>query len=471
MRDGGFTTGAAGTTGWAERRLGIELSAAPGPMGVRLEELVGVAIRRNPRRAHLLVSTVLGKHRPTDPDLIRGAALLLGRLVGRALGDPLGDPLGDAAFGTDGELLMRALRGEQGAAAALATPPSRRRSDDLLVIGYAETATALGQTVADALGADYLSSTRREVPSAVTAGGFEEEHSHATNHRLLPDETALLEAGTVVLVDDELTTGTTVLNTVAMLEGIRAGRRYVVAALVDLRSPGSAGRLTEAVSALGADLQVVALAGGEVGVPTDVLERAASLRAEPPARPLTRPPQERHPVNAAEWIEGAWPAGTRHHGRHGYRQADRDRFEPALAALARTVAARLPAGRVHVLGTEELMYLPQRLAGRLAALLPDTRVTSSATTRSPVVVVDDPEYPIRSGIVFAEHDDPADGPGDRFAYNLGAPGRFDAIVLVLDERGRTERLTGPDGLLPQLTGLAARVLVVAVPDGDPEVAP
>lgn len=456
MRDGGSTTDAAGATAWTARRLGIRLTAVPGPLGVPLEELVGLAVRRNPRRAHLLVSTVLGKHRPTDPDLVRGAALLLGRLVAQVLGGSTGD----AAVGADGDLLLRALRGDRAAAAALAAPPSPGGAG-VLVIGYAETATALGQTVADALGADYLSSTRREIASAVAGGGFDEEHSHATTHRLLPDEPALLEAGTVVLVDDELTTGTTVLNTVAMLERIRAGRRYVVAALVDLRSPGSAGRLTEAVRAFGADLQVVALTGGEVEVPADVLERAAALQKAP-----ARPPQECHPVSTAEWIEGAWPAGTRHHGRHGYRQADRDRLEPALAALARTVAGRLPGGRIHVLGTEELMYLPQRLASRLAALLPDAEVTSSATTRSPVVVVDDPDYPIRSGIVFAAHDDPADGPGDRFAYNLGAVGRFDAVVLVLDERGRAERLTAPGGLLPQLTGLAARVLVVTVPDGD-----
>ena len=44
-----------------------------------------VGLRRNPRRAQLLVSTVLGKHLPADPRVIAGTGRLLGALVARAL--------------------------------------------------------------------------------------------------------------------------------------------------------------------------------------------------------------------------------------------------------------------------------------------------------------------------------------------------------------------------------------------------
>ncbi len=65
-----------------------------------------------------------------------------------------------------------------------------------VVLGYAETATGLGHSVADGLGtAPYLHSTRRPVAGVATAGGFEESHSHATSHLLLPEDPALL-AGT-----------------------------------------------------------------------------------------------------------------------------------------------------------------------------------------------------------------------------------------------------------------------------------
>src|SRR6185312_2975464 len=42
----------------------------------------------------------------------------------------------------------------------------------------------------------------------------------------------------------------------------------------------------------------------------------------------------------------------------------------------------------------------------------------STTTRSPAVVADKPDYALTSGITFPSHDDPADGPGPRYAYNI-----------------------------------------------------
>ena len=79
-----------------------------------MPDLVGMALRRNPRRAHLLVSTVLGKHLPADPRLVYGAGRLLGALVA--------DRLAGAA--------QRHRRRSGGAAAAIgaAAPPSRPRT-------------------------------------------------------------------------------------------------------------------------------------------------------------------------------------------------------------------------------------------------------------------------------------------------------------------------------------------------------
>src|SRR5204863_21975 len=84
-------------SGWVADNFGVECDAG----------LVELALRRNPKRAHLLVSTVLGKHIPTDPRVVYA--------TGRRLG--------------------AAVR------AALPECPA-------LVLGYAETATGLGHCVA-----------------------------------------------------------------------------------------------------------------------------------------------------------------------------------------------------------------------------------------------------------------------------------------------------------------------------------
>ena len=63
---------------WVAERLRVRLRTTDAPNGMMLTDLVGLAVRRNPRRAQLLVSSVLGKHVPTDPRLVTDAAQRLG---------------------------------------------------------------------------------------------------------------------------------------------------------------------------------------------------------------------------------------------------------------------------------------------------------------------------------------------------------------------------------------------------------
>ncbi|WP_243716270.1 phosphoribosyltransferase family protein [Actinomadura darangshiensis] len=433
----------------------MRLADGARPVGAGLSALVGLAVRRNPKRAHLLVSAVLGKHVPTDPRLVYGSGLLLGELVrARLRGEDPCDP---------GPLLPDALQVVPGAAAALR---DRMRAPqvpvDAIVLGYAETATALGHSVADALGgAYYLHSTRRPVEGFATYGGFEEEHSHATSHLLLPADAEALDRDVpVVLVDDELSTGRTVLNTIQALHTVRPRSHYVLAALVDLRDAADRARMDDLAVHLGTRIDAVALAGGHVELPDGVLEAGKALVAGIPSQA----PDDGGPRFAVSRAALEWPAGLPDGGRHGFLPEHRAWLEKDLARMGEALADGLEgASRVLVLGFEELMYAPLRLAEALADALPHVDVFYSTTTRSPVLAVDDPGYAIRTRLTFPSHDDPADGPGERYAYNV-APGvgqrGFDRIVLVVDDAGDTSALAA--GLLERLRALAP-VLVAPIP--------
>lgn len=453
---------------WVTRRLGVELTgddALPG--------LVGLALRRNPKRAHLLVSNVLGKHVPQSPSVVYGHGVALGRRVRELLGES---------------------------------------ASDAVVLGYAETATGLGHSVADGLGvAPYLHSTRRPVAGTATAGGFEESHSHATSHLLLPEDPALLAGdGPLVLVDDEFSTGNTVLNTVRDLHARYPRTRYVVVALVDMRSPADAGRLEEFAREIGARVDLVTTASGTVRLPDGVLEkgqalvaryeaaagggdrpaaapsgpgaqfpaplegdagaarlegdaRAHTLGARGTARSATGGPQPNDKPTPVTRVDLRWPSRLPDGGRHGFTPSHRARLEHALPDMAARLAEALPATahRVLILGFEELMYAPLRLAGELERTT-GTDVRFSTTTRSPVLAVDDPGYAIRTRLVFPAHDDPADGPGDRYAYNVAGAG-FDAVVAVVDSAADTPALHAPDGLLARLAAHTPHVLLAVVP--------
>ena len=383
-------------SGWVADRFGVACDAS----------LVELALRRNPKRAHLLVSTVLGKHIPTDPRVVHAAGLRLGAAVRHALDAPAA-----------------------------------------LVLGYAETATGLGHCVAEALSADYLHSTRREVPMPV-AGAFEEAHSHATGHLLLPEDPQLLRRdGPVVLVDDELSTGATALNTIAELHRIHPHEQYVIAALVDVRGDADRDRSAKAAASLGVPIDVVALEVGTVSWPGDFTARAADFVATAQSPVLVRDSRADTVI-----IDDAWPVHVREGGRHGFGPRDQRAAREAATALAARID---PAGnRILVLGTEELMYAPLLVAVELVQRHPGVRF--STTTRSPVVVVDEPGYPIRSAVNFE-----ADGP--RFAYNLGAD--LTDIVLVADDEYVL------DDLVPALRARCDRVHVAVLPTHRPLAAP
>jgi hypothetical protein len=397
-------------------RLGVGWTVRTDPYGLGLDALAGLALRRNPKRAQLIVSTVLAKHIAAPPAAVRAAGLLLAGLVQRALGGT-GPEL-------SGELLTDPARSRDVARLAVGSMPGAP-----VVIGFCETATALGHTVADAFTDSwYIHTTRRPHPALPTLLGFDEEHSHAVAHHLQAPAGVLDHDRPVVLVDDEISTGTTALNTIAELHALRPRECYVVATLLDLRSDGARVAFDARARQLGVRVEVAALLDGTLVLPDDLLGRAAVLQRE----------LEAATPDATGWsasvpaAQADWPVGTPAGGRHGFSAADREAFTDAVSAVASRL--RLGDGPVLVVGTEELMYAPVRLAHALSLAGSDVLVQS--TTRSPVLPLDDPGYPIRRRLAFPSPDDPGRA---SFLYNVVPPAwpadsRYCDIVVVVEDR-------------------------------------
>ena len=134
----------------------------------------------NARRNYLLVNPLLGKHLPTKPS----AALDMMN----ALGSKVAEKFPDAR----------------------------------VVIGFAETATAIGAVVAKNLSDEcfYLQTTRENFAGNFVE--FLEEHSHAPEQKLFAENFSELlnQTAEVVFVDDELSTGKTLLNNIRRLKKI-----------------------------------------------------------------------------------------------------------------------------------------------------------------------------------------------------------------------------------------------------------
>lgn len=458
------------TGGFVTAEVGIEVHTDPGRSAIPLEDLLGLALRHNPRRAHLIVSTVLGKHVPTEPDLILAAGTMLGLLVAGEL-DGSGASVPDAwppagrihPTLDDFARLAQCLREPD----PLGTLPGELLSalregqvdhPDVVTVGFAETATALGRQVADAIGSYYLHSTRHAVARTHAAAAFEETHSHASSHQILAEDAGWLrERGTVVLVDDELTSGATVVSTIRALQHLVPQTKWIVAALVDLRSDTDRQSFDELAEELSTKISVVTLGAGTVNIPLGTTDTAAALIESLPHP--TFPAGEPAPLILLDLEVDVAPIRSDRFGTHPAQRAETastaEAISAALTAVCDENGRPVELGSVLVLGTEEFMSLPLEVASRLPGAM------FSTTTRSPIAALDRPDYAVATAVTFDSYSATTDGPGPRFAYNLTrANRRFDTILVMPEPGTELHTITGPGSLCEALRPLCARLVVV-----------
>lgn len=416
--------------------------------GTETEPLIRVALRDNPRRRQLLVSRVLGKHIPARPPAIRGAATQLAECVGAALAQAGIDP----------------------------TVP-------LTVLGFAETATSLSECVAETLRATRSGhSTRYAPPDAHIQYTFVEEHSHASDHAIVAGVVPQVVPGArpdsvIVLVDDELTTGRTALNVVQEIARAHPHSVFMIAALLDARSPQAGRAMRQRMLALDVCVLVCALTVIDDEQVSAAVDHFGTLSRAAPPRPTADHPGADRPAAAstAVTIDAQLPVGMTAGARSGWSRVDRlaaiaqsQRVSQVLgAALGAMLAARPGASvadsDILVLGTEEFQYFPLHVAAALDAMGTVGRVWSSSTTRSPGLVLDEPGYGLRSGIRFVI-DVPGSAQSVRFAYNVAAAPTtdrpFDAIIVCCDDVVTAAACRGTGGLVQSLATLTEQIVLV-----------
>lgn len=339
-------------------------------------DLLRLARRRDTsKRAYLLVNPLQAKHVPSRPR----DALEMMEALGRALAEEF--------------------------------------PDTGLVIGFAETATAIGAVTAGFFPEDcvYLTTTREQLPEVREWVLFQEEHSHATQQKLCGDglRERLRRTKQLIFVEDELSTGRTMGNVVRRLRESypeMAGKPVIAASLLNRMSEENMAQLRQ----LGVTCRWLLRIGQE-----DYTPRV--LRYTP-----LEPVDCRGAGKAAEALESCYLGCELPNPRTGvpvgqYRRSCGELVDAALEKVGSRIR-----GHVLVLGTEECMYPALRLAQAIDAGGAAASVAVHATTRSPIAISLDSGYPITNGYEtssFYEKD------RNTYVYNLG---HYDTAIVLSD---------------------------------------
>lgn len=328
-----------------------------------LDQLLDFAERMNPKRAFLFVSKILGKHIPVAPSTMQRSYVDLCALIPKDLAYPIS------------------------------------------VIGMAETAVGLGAGVYRELkhhfdkNAIFATTTRHPVSSLPMLGVFLEEHSHAQDQFILSSHDAekhqhLIGSKTLILVDDEMSTGRTFKNLILSLKnsGLEQVERIILVTLVNWAE--------EHLNDL------------DVGIPIEIvslLHGSWQWQAKPQQI-------EVHMPNVNNTNQQAQHIIAPHHwGR-----------EPSyLEGIAwKNIEIKYPNEKILVLGSGEFSWIPFLIAENLEQQGAD--VYFSSTTRSPIMQ----GHAIQSICAFN------DNYGlniNNYAYNVKHQ-EFDRVLLVIETK-------------------------------------
>lgn len=395
-------------------RLEMGVRVDSNPLGLDLSNLFEMGARVNPKRSFLFVSKLIGKHLDVHPDMPRATGYLLANLIAKHI---------DGSYFSDMSKLTSFVESgvENGQKSIFAE--LYHLSEPTMFIGFAETATGLGHSVFSAFdNAFFVHTTREELQTVRSVFDFEEEHSHAVDHRCyLMDERWLIDAKQIVLIDDEMTTGKTTLNLIRSMHSIYPKRKYIVLSLLDWRTSVHERAYRELEKELGIEIVTLTLIRGGIEVTkeaffsySEITEKKCGLESYHLIEQEMKPK-----INQVHEQKGVIPY-LQDTGRFGISSLNTELIEDRCEKIGKYVAGLRKGDKTLVMGIGEFMYLPSRIASYMG-----DGVTTKSTTRSPIFPSQEESYPIKERLTYVD-----DCGIQYFLYNMS--GKYDEVVFVFE---------------------------------------
>ncbi|AKG33357.1 phosphoribosyltransferase family protein [Paenibacillus durus] len=415
--------------------LDVDIEVTGNPFNLPIESIFQMAARINKKRSFLFVSKVLGKHIPVNPNtsLIAGAVLSI--LYQKHLKGHLPYSI---------EQVITAIVDPANANHVFHMIKSNTLPlcEPTIFIGFAETATALGHSMFDIFSgpAKYIHTTREMINEVNPTLDFVEEHSHATSHRCYPLYEQFFQGEeSIVLVDDEITTGKTAINIIRDLHHKHPRARYVVASLLDWRSDEDKQRFEDVKHELGITIDCLSLLQGKItvsGGPVESLVSNKGISTPNANAEVLHYSLDKYfmhiPFSSTNtYGETKTESYLKHTGRFGIDALDIPNLDESITRSANELKSYRRGKRTLCLGTGEFMYIPMRIASEMGQ-----GVAYQSSTRSPIHPYAGKDYAIRNVFPFDYPEDPSI---NYFFYNI-PHGTYDEVFVMMERESRPEKL-------------------------------
>ncbi len=325
----------------------------------------------NKKRNYLLVDSKQGKHIPANPSDVIKLFLELGEELKKSVGD-----------------------------------------EKILFIGFAETATAVGAGVASCFPDSYYLHTTRETDDGrKPVVEFKEEHSHAVEQILYCDDwDSISDVDRIIFVEDEITTGKTIMNFIEVLRNsrrVRENMRFSACSILN----GMSDERKKELASYGVDfyylVSMSASPESDEVYSYDIQDVEIHSSVKYDEIRLKGYINPRYGTKSEKYISVC----------HDLSQKTVDRFD-------------FTGKKVVVVGTEECMYPAIITAKTILKNTSAEIVLTHSTTRSPIVAENTESYPLKTRTqvesLYEEN-------RRTFIYNSRENG-YDIVLFVTDSQ-------------------------------------
>lgn len=306
------------------------------------------------------------------------------------------------------------------------------RNKRVLVIAFAETATGIGIEISDAFDGMFVTTTREKLPICSETRGkifdcvnIEESHSHAPEQKLyITPNLRIEDTETVVIIDDEYTTGNTALKLIAELKKrVKADCQFVACSFLMSKDAKENFALNEVRSVYlvetESDAQLMAAIKGIHNYPKEYKQDKTIIE------PTNRVKIYTDSTNVSFFDTNRQNLGCYSKTYKGAVTKTINNISHLFNLAVQKEGIGNTVKKINIIGTEEYNFIPYLMGLRLYKEGYDVKVQS--ITRSPILVSDEESYPLHSRVKLRSFYDI-----NRVVYLYNMDEEVDVTLIITD---------------------------------------